>query len=72
MRDFETRGADAGEGWRARPFVLPGIGIVEHAPVDGAQLSAMKAALAAGKVEVRPVAARQVFVGGVPVGDPFE
>lgn len=26
----------------------------------------------AGQVEVRPVQRRQVFVGGVPVGDPFE
>lgn len=25
-----------------------------------------------GKIEVRPVQRRQVFVGGVPVGDPFE
>lgn len=25
-----------------------------------------------GKVEIRPVERRQVFVGGVPVGDPFE
>lgn len=26
----------------------------------------------AGQIEVRPVQRRQVFVGGVPVGDPFE
>ncbi|WP_066660163.1 MULTISPECIES: DUF4153 domain-containing protein [unclassified Sphingomonas] len=30
------------------------------------------AGLDAGQVEVRPVQRRQVFVGGVPVGDPFE
>ncbi len=37
---------------------------------------AMRAALSEGyregKIEVRPVQRRQVFVGGVPVGDPFE
>lgn len=31
-----------------------------------------KAGLDSGQIEVRPVQRRQVFVGGVPVGDPFE
>ncbi|KQS01598.1 hypothetical protein ASG11_17595 [Sphingomonas sp. Leaf357] len=44
----------------------------EKAPIDEAQIEALKAALAAGRVDVRPVTVRQVFVGGVPVGEPFE
>ncbi|CAN5369725.1 hypothetical protein BH09PSE4_BH09PSE4_11930 [soil metagenome] len=34
--------------------------------------AAQQKAYAAGQVEVRPVQRRQVYVGGVPVGDPFE
>lgn len=44
----------------------------EKPPIDEARMKAIKAALAAGQVEVRPVTVRQVFVGGVPVGEPFE
>ncbi len=33
---------------------------------------AMRDGYPAAKIEVRPVQRRQVFVGGVPVGDPFE
>ncbi|WP_233503503.1 DUF4153 domain-containing protein [Sphingomonas psychrotolerans] len=33
---------------------------------------AISAGYAAGKVEIRTVPRRQVYVGGVPVGDPFE
>ena len=48
------------------------IGDDEHPPLDAAQISALKAGLAAGKVEVRTVPSRRLFVGGVPVGGPFE
>jgi hypothetical protein len=41
-------------------------------PLDATRLAALKAGLAAGKLEIRTVPSRQVFVGGVPVGDPFE
>ncbi|MEG3124755.1 DUF4153 domain-containing protein [Sphingomonas sp. GB1N7] len=44
----------------------------EMPPIDEARMKVIKAALAAGQVEVRPVTVRQVFVGGVPVGEPFE
>lgn len=37
-----------------------------------ADRAALKAGAADGKVEIRAVPARRVFVGGVPVGDPFE
>lgn len=33
---------------------------------------AVAAGLARGNVEIRPVERRQVFIGGVPVGEPFE
>lgn len=36
------------------------------------QRAQIAAGYPAGKVEIRPVARRQVFVGGVPVGEPFE
>ena len=36
------------------------------------ELSTITAAYAEGKVEIRTVPRRQAFVGGVPVGDPFE
>ncbi|MFA6115766.1 MAG: DUF4153 domain-containing protein [Sphingomonas sp.] len=39
---------------------------------DAATRAALKAALAAGGIEIRTVPRRQVFVGDVPVGDPFE
>ena len=38
----------------------------------GAEGNAARKGFAEGKVEVRTVPRRQVFVGGVPVGDPFE
>ena len=47
-------------------------GTDEERPLDAPQLAALKAGLAAGKVEIRTVPSRQVFVGGVPVGDPFK
>ncbi|WP_353204430.1 DUF4153 domain-containing protein [Sphingomonas sp.] len=42
------------------------------APLAPAERAALKAGDAAGKVEIRPVPARRVFIGGVPIGDPFE
>jgi hypothetical protein len=39
---------------------------------DEAHRVALAGALAAGKVEVRTVPRRQAFIGGVPVGEPFE
>jgi hypothetical protein len=44
----------------------------EHPPLDPAQREALKTGLAAGQVEVRTVPSRRLFVGGVPVGAPFE
>ena len=41
-------------------------------PLTPAERAALKAGDAAGRVEIRAVPARRVFVGGVPVGDPFE
>lgn len=41
-------------------------------PLTPVERAALKAGDAAGKVEIRSVPARRVFVGGVPVGDPFE
>lgn len=41
-------------------------------PLTPAERAALKAGDVAGKVEIRSVPARRVFVGGVPVGDPFE
>ncbi|MDB5705668.1 MAG: hypothetical protein JWN66_2784 [Sphingomonas bacterium] len=41
-------------------------------PLDPAQREALKAGLAAGNVEVRTVPSRRLYVGGVPVGAPFE
>ena len=41
-------------------------------PLTPAESTALKAGDAAGKVEIRSVTARRVFIGGVPVGDPFE
>jgi hypothetical protein len=38
-------------------------------PADAA---ALHAGYAAGKIEVRTIPSRRLFVGGVPVGDPFE
>lgn len=37
-----------------------------------ANRAAIKAGLAAGKVEIRTVPRRQAYIGGVPVGEPFE
>ena len=39
---------------------------------DAAGRAALEAALAAGRIEIRTVPRRQVFVGDVPVGEPFE
>ncbi|GGA38564.1 DUF4153 domain-containing protein [Sphingomonas psychrolutea] len=68
-----------GRGWDgcgpARYRLTAGIwGKVEGAvaPRSPAERAALKAGDAAGKVEIRPVPARRVFIGGVPVGDPFE
>jgi len=44
----------------------------ERPAIDEAQFEKLKAALAAGRVEIRPVTVRRVFVGDVPVGEPFE
>jgi len=44
----------------------------ELAPVDDATRKAQAEGYHAGQVEIRPVQRRQVFVGGVPVGDAFE
>jgi hypothetical protein len=44
----------------------------DHPALDSAQIAALKAGLAAGKIEVRTVPSRRLFVGGVPVGAPFE
>ncbi|MEO5495040.1 MAG: DUF4153 domain-containing protein [Sphingomonas sp.] len=41
-------------------------------PADVKTASARKAALDAGKVEVRPLQRRQLFIGDEPIGDPFE
>nr|WP_279338849.1 DUF4153 domain-containing protein [Sphingomonas sp. BGYR3] len=41
-------------------------------PETAEAIAAAKAGVARGDVEVREVTRRQVFVGGVPVGDPFE
>jgi len=43
--------------------------IAERSDADRA---AAEQGFKAGQIEVRPVQRRQVFVGGVPVGDPFE
>ena len=40
--------------------------------LSDAQRAALKPGFASGTIEVRTVPRRQVFVGGVPVGDPFE
>lgn len=39
---------------------------------SAANRAALKAGLAAGKIEIRTVPRRQAYVGGVPVGEPFE
>jgi hypothetical protein len=45
---------------------------VEPTAPDAAARAALKQGIAGGAVELRTVPRRQVFVGGVPVGDPFE
>jgi hypothetical protein len=45
---------------------------VETRVLDSAKNSALSDGYRDGRIEVRPVQRRQVFVGGVPVGDPFE
>ncbi|MEI9851587.1 MAG: DUF4153 domain-containing protein [Sphingomonas sp.] len=44
----------------------------ESGPPAEAERAAIEAGYKAGKVEVRTVPRRQTFVGGVPVGEPFE
>jgi Domain of unknown function (DUF4153) len=41
-------------------------------PLDATQRAALKAGVAGNKVEIRTVPSRQLFIGGVPVGQPFE
>jgi hypothetical protein len=41
-------------------------------PLDATQRAALKTGLAGNKVEIRTVPSRQLFIGGVPVGQPFE
>jgi hypothetical protein len=50
-----------GEVWRQRAAIQP----------DEAARSRVKAAMKAGKVEVRPVTRNQLFIGGEPVDEPF-
>ncbi|WP_422058017.1 DUF4153 domain-containing protein [Sphingomonas sp.] len=40
--------------------------------LDEATLAALREAAARGQIAIRPVQRRQVFIGNVPVGDPFE
>ncbi|QNQ10907.1 DUF4153 domain-containing protein [Sphingomonas alpina] len=54
-----------GSEWRS---VLGG----EWRGLSDAQQAALKRGAAAGSFEIRTVPRRQVFVGGVPVGEPFE
>lgn len=49
-----------------------GWGLYLPAAPDAAERAALRIGLAASAVEVRTVPRRQVFVGGVPVGEPFE
>lgn len=44
----------------------------EAAAPDAAARAALRKGIAGGAVEVRTVSRRQLFVGGVPVGEPFE
>ncbi|MEP7008480.1 MAG: DUF4153 domain-containing protein, partial [Sphingomonas bacterium] len=44
----------------------------EAAAPDAAARAALRNGIAGGVVEVRTVPRRQLFVGGVPVGEPFE
>lgn len=46
-------------------------GVNANSPSDADQ-AAVAAALARGDVAIRPVQRRQVFIGGIPVGDAFE
>jgi hypothetical protein len=39
---------------------------------DAAEREAVKAAIGQGKVEIRPVERRQLFIDGKPAGQPFE
>ena len=54
---------------RAEWTVDPG---KDAASLSDAQRATIAAALARGEVDIRPVRRRQLFVGGVPVGEPFE
>ncbi|WCM29280.1 DUF4153 domain-containing protein [Sphingomonas sp. QA11] len=59
------RYARKGDTWR---LVVDG----DKARPDAAGRAALKSGLADGKVEIRTVPSRRVFIGGVPVGEPFE
>jgi hypothetical protein len=52
-----------GDKWQVAP---------DSRMVTAEELRAIAAAYAAGAVEIRTVPRRQAYVGGVPVGDPFE
>jgi len=57
-----------GDKWRQEPFIPDPAG--EQA-VKAKRLM-LERGYSEGKVEVRIVESRQLFIGGVPVGDPFE
>ncbi|HEU0099950.1 MAG TPA: DUF4153 domain-containing protein [Allosphingosinicella sp.] len=44
----------------------------QHVPASGAAAPAPPPDLARGRVEIRPIERKQLFVDGRPVGDPFE
>ena len=53
-------------------LIASGWGTYLPAAPDAAERAALRTGLAASALEVRTVPRRQLFVGGVPVGDPFE
>lgn len=57
--------AREGQGWAIRSGDA-------SKTISESDLAAITAALARGDVVIRPVQRRQVFIGGVPVGDAFE
>jgi hypothetical protein len=62
----------AGSAWRRVPEFrgreAPFVGVA----ADRREEAARRAAALAGQIEIRPVAARQVFIAGKPIGRPFE
>lgn len=48
------------------------VGEGQNATLTAAQRAALKAGAVAGRVEIRVAPARRLFIGGVPIGDPFE